>query len=64
MYFIHVHLSVLLHMFKCSLNSRAWNTLDTITYTQGTQGLKHVGDLPHTGIPLYLIIVHFMDCML
>ena len=63
-YFIHSHLSVLLLKFECYFNSRARNTLDTIIYTQGTQGLKHVRDLPHAGISLHLIIVQFTDCML
>jgi hypothetical protein len=62
-YFIQVHLSVLLHKFKCSFNSRTWNTLDIITYSQGTQGLKCIGDLPQAGISLYLITVQFTDCV-
>jgi hypothetical protein len=44
---------VLLHNFKCSLNSRTWNTLDIITYTQETQGLKYVGDSPHAIVSNY-----------
>jgi len=63
-YFVNLHLPVSLHKIKCSFNATTWNTLDTITYTHGTQGPQHVGDLPHAGISLYLITSQFMDCML